>query len=41
MRFTSEQIDVDDYHAAVELFFERGWTDGWLLFRRPKNWLRP
>ena len=28
MRFTSEQIDVDDYHAAVELFFERGWTDG-------------
>ena len=23
MRFTSEQIDVDDYHAAVELFFVR------------------
>lgn len=28
MRFLSEGIDVADYHAAVELFFERGWTDG-------------
>jgi hypothetical protein len=28
MRFLSETIDVPDYHAAVELFFERGWTDG-------------
>lgn len=28
MRFNSESIDVPDYHAAVELFFERGWTDG-------------
>ena len=28
MDFTAEAIDVADYHAAVELFFERGWTDG-------------
>lgn len=28
MDFTAEVIDVADYHAAVELFFERGWTDG-------------
>jgi hypothetical protein len=28
MDFCAEAIDVDDYHAAVELFFERGWTDG-------------
>src|ERR1051325_10056388 len=28
MRFTAEAIDVPDYHAAVELFFDRGWTDG-------------
>lgn len=28
MQFASEPVDVDDYHAAVELFFERGWTDG-------------
>ncbi|MBI3744268.1 MAG: hypothetical protein HY261_08305 [Chloroflexi bacterium] len=24
----AEAIDVPDYHAAVEMFFERGWTDG-------------
>ncbi len=28
MHFQSEAIDVTDYHAAVELFFARGWTDG-------------
>lgn len=28
MHCKSEMIDVTDYHAAVELFFERGWTDG-------------
>lgn len=28
MHFHSEAFDVADYHAAVELFFERGWTDG-------------
>ena len=28
MEFRAEAIDVADYHAAVELFFERGWTDG-------------
>src|SRR5262249_43553542 len=28
MRFHAEAIDVPDYHAAVELFFDRGWTDG-------------
>src|SRR5262249_18860408 len=28
MRFLSEVIDIPGYHAAVELFFERGWTDG-------------
>ena len=28
MQFNSEAIDVADYHAAVELFFARGWTDG-------------
>ncbi|MEW6300192.1 MAG: hypothetical protein AB1671_21065 [Thermodesulfobacteriota bacterium] len=28
MRFSSEVIEVPDYHAAVELFFARGWTDG-------------
>ena len=28
MDFCAEAIDVSDYHAAVELFFERGWTDG-------------
>src|SRR4029450_10024054 len=28
MHFRSEAIDVSDYHAAVELFFDRGWTDG-------------
>ena len=28
MQFHAEAIDVADYHAAVELFFERGWTDG-------------
>ena len=28
MQFRAEAIDVADYHAAVELFFERGWTDG-------------
>jgi hypothetical protein len=28
MRFSAEALDVADYHAAVELYFERGWTDG-------------
>lgn len=28
MRFHAEAIEVTDYHAAVELFFARGWTDG-------------
>ena len=28
MHFHSEAFAVTDYHAAVELFFERGWTDG-------------
>ena len=28
MQFHAEAIDVADYHVAVELFFERGWTDG-------------
>jgi len=27
MRLHAEAIEVPDYHAAVELFFERGWTD--------------
>ncbi len=28
MQLSSEAFDVRDYHEAVELFFERGWTDG-------------
>ena len=28
MEFTSDVVDVANYHAAVEVFFERGWTDG-------------
>jgi hypothetical protein len=28
MHFNAEAIEVPDYHAAVELFFDRGWTDG-------------
>ena len=28
MQLRSERIQVEDYEAAVELFFERGWTDG-------------
>jgi hypothetical protein len=28
MQFRSEVIEVTDYHAAVELYFERRWTDG-------------
>lgn len=26
MRFLSQATDVAEYHAAVELFFERGWS---------------
>jgi hypothetical protein len=28
MNLVSERLDIDDYEAAVELFFERKWTDG-------------
>jgi len=28
VNLVSERIDVEDYEAAVELFYERGWTDG-------------
>ena len=28
MNLVSERITVDDYEQAVELFFERRWTDG-------------
>ncbi|MBI3964458.1 MAG: hypothetical protein HY329_02395 [Chloroflexi bacterium] len=28
MELRSEPVEVPDYHAAVEEFFERGWTDG-------------
>ncbi|MBI2906427.1 MAG: hypothetical protein HYX92_02095 [Chloroflexi bacterium] len=27
-KLTSEQIPVDDYTEAVELFHSKGWTDG-------------
>ena len=28
MKLVSESLSLDDYDEAVELFFERGWTDG-------------
>ncbi|HEX6774724.1 MAG TPA: hypothetical protein VF238_02685 [Methylomirabilota bacterium] len=28
MKLVSESLSLDDYDDAVELFFERGWTDG-------------
>ena len=28
MKLVSESLSLDDYEQAVELFFERGWTDG-------------
>ena len=28
MNLVSESLSLDDYEQAVELFFERGWTDG-------------
>lgn len=28
MNLRAEAVEVPDYHAAVDLFFERGWTDG-------------
>ncbi|MGH7645265.1 MAG: hypothetical protein ACREMR_06735, partial [Gemmatimonadales bacterium] len=28
MKLVSETLSIDDYEQAVELFFERGWTDG-------------
>ena len=28
MNLVSESLSLDDYEQAVELFFQRGWTDG-------------
>jgi hypothetical protein len=28
MNLISERLDVDDYDEAVELFYQRNWTDG-------------
>ena len=25
---SAEQIDVEDVYQAIELYYERGWTDG-------------
>ena len=28
MNLVSERFETDDYEAAIELFYDRGWTDG-------------
>ncbi len=28
MNLVSERLDIDDYDEAVELFYQRNWTDG-------------
>src|SRR3990172_3634077 len=28
MKLVSESLSIDDYNQAVEVFYERGWTDG-------------